>query len=82
MKDFYSISSEEGQTIYDVALQEYGDYGAVFMLMEDNPVIADLNHDLAANTKLFIRNNPDVDDVELMRYIRDKKININSRADG
>lgn len=82
MKEFYSIHTDEGQTIYDVALQEYGDYAGVFILMEDNSVITDLNHDLASNTKLLIRREPDVTDVELMRYMREEKIKVNSRADG
>ncbi|MEZ5017339.1 MAG: hypothetical protein R2800_09830 [Flavipsychrobacter sp.] len=79
--EFYTITSEEGQTIYDIAMQEYADYVGVYVLMKDNAVITDLNHNLAPGTKLLIRQSPDVNDKELMEHFRANKIKVNSRAD-
>jgi hypothetical protein len=45
-----------GQTLYDVAIQEYGHTDGVFLLLEDNEgVIDDLSEIPPAGTKLLIR---------------------------
>jgi hypothetical protein len=38
-----SIETVKGQTLMDLAIQEYGSFEAVFLILEDNPHIAGLN---------------------------------------
>lgn len=43
---------QDGQSIYDIALQLYGSLDYVVKLIEDNPSIANLNQDLLAGLEL------------------------------
>lgn len=38
-----SIKTVKGQTIMDLAIQEYGNFEATFLILEDNPHLAGLN---------------------------------------
>lgn len=48
------VKSIEGQTIYDIALQQYGCFEGVFLILEDNPTI-NLNTVLQPNTEIKIK---------------------------
>lgn len=79
MADNYTILTEVGQTLLDVAVQEYGDASSVVMLMQDNATaLPDINADLAPGTALSIRSTPEVADAELMSYFRQNKIRVNN----
>lgn len=76
--NFYQINIEQGQTIWDVAIQEYGDVMKAWIVLEDNSgVLTDLNTDLLPSMKLNIRTEIEVEDRELMKYFRTKKIHVN-----
>jgi hypothetical protein len=74
----YTINTEVGQSIWDIAVQEYGDVSAVWLLLQDNEIIADLNTILPPGTELIIRQNPIVADAELMNFFRNNKIVVNA----
>lgn len=38
-----AITTKKGQTIFDIALQEYGNAEAAFQILADNPRLAGLN---------------------------------------
>ena len=48
------VKSIEGQTIFDIALQQYGCFEGVFLIMELNPTI-NLNTVLQPNTEIKIK---------------------------
>lgn len=76
--NFYQINIEQGQTIWDVAIQEYGDAMKAWIVLEDNSgVLTDLNTDLLPSMKLNIRTEIEVEDRELMKYFRTNKIHVN-----
>lgn len=53
------IEVQHGQSIWDIALQEYGSVEAVFTLISDNPdVLTDLDVDLMPGQKLLIKGEP------------------------
>ena len=43
------------QSIWDIAIQEYGTYDAVMQLMIDNPTVCNFNSSLVPGTKLKIK---------------------------
>lgn len=48
------VKSIDGQTIFDIALQQYGCFEGVFLIMEDNPTI-NLNTVLQPETEIKIK---------------------------
>lgn len=69
------IISEYAQTIYDVAIENYGSAEGVFALMADNPdVIPDLNTTLLPGSKLQIIS-PPVNE-EMQQYLKGNKLRI------
>lgn len=77
--EMYIVKIEEGQTIWDIAIQEYGDVLMAWAILEDNATLTDLNDDLAPGTELKIRQAPTVQDKELMNYFRTNKIYVNNQ---
>ncbi len=78
--DFYTIHIEEGQSIWDIAIQEYGDPMEAWTILEDNPAtLTDLNTDLTPAMLLKIRVDHPVSDRELMKYFREQKIYVNCK---
>jgi hypothetical protein len=51
---FYYKQAEQGQNIYDLAIQEYGDIAAVFMLLEDQADL-DFVNTISTTVKLKLR---------------------------
>lgn len=73
------IISEYAQTIYDVAIENYGSAEGVFALMADNPdVIPDLNMILPPGSKLQIKT-PPVNE-EMYQYLKGNKLRIATGA--
>ena len=78
--EFYQRNIEEGQTIWDIAVQEYGDVMMAWTILEDNPVaLTDLNTDLIPGSWLKIRKEPVEDDKELMNHFRNNQIYVNCK---
>jgi len=76
----YTVPVQEGQTIKDIAAQEYGAVEGIAQLMVDNPsVISDINVDLVAGTILNIQDIgfPGFDDA-LRLLLKQKGIQVNS----
>lgn len=76
----YSKSVENGQDIFDIALQEYGDVNAVFLLFEDNQSL-DLVRLLGVGEKLKFRINiPEVviANRKKMAFYRNNKLRVNN----
>ncbi len=49
------VITQEGQNIYDIAIQEYQDAEFAFKIMADNPsIITDISQYIAPGTKLII----------------------------
>ncbi len=72
------ITTESGQTIWDIAVQEYGDVMAAWIIQEDNPsLFPDLNTDPPGNTKVKIREDYEDGDKELVNHFKLKDITIN-----
>lgn len=53
-----SIKVGNNQSIWDIAIQEYGSYDAVKQLMIDNPTKCDFENSISAGTELFISGEP------------------------
>jgi hypothetical protein len=76
--EMYEVLVEAGQSVYDIAVQEYADVSGVWLLLADNPTqCPDLNATLVPGAKIAIRQFPNVSDVELMNYFRNNKIQVN-----
>jgi hypothetical protein len=76
----YTVNIEEGQTIWDVAIQVYGDVFMAWQLVKDNAgVLVDLNTDLVPGMVLNVLVDPTVKDKELMNHFRTQKTIINCR---
>lgn len=56
MANTYNITIQQGQTLLDIALQEYGSVDGVIMLMRDNGL--ELDAELTPGTSLVVRNTP------------------------
>lgn len=63
----------QSQTIYDIAIQEYGSVDAVFSLAADNPtVVTNLNDALAPGTTVYIKT--PATDPKVLKFFTDNKI--------
>lgn len=68
-----SIVVEDRQSIYDIAIQEYGGVEGVFSLLKDNPGLTDgLNTRLTAGAKLKVKS-PAVN-VQVLNYYTENGI--------
>lgn len=50
-----TVIVKQGQTMFDIAIQEYGSVEAIGMLMEDNPQIVELTAIDLGGTKVLVR---------------------------
>lgn len=65
------VTVKNDQTIYDIAVQEYGSIEGIFWLMEDNPEL-NLQDDLVVGGQLLIRDS--VIDPELKSYLQENGV--------
>lgn len=80
--DFKTITVQEGQNIYDIAVQEYGGVDAVHLLQTDNPTkINDLNAVITVGDTLLIRKEATVERPVYMRELRKRSIKVISNQD-
>jgi hypothetical protein len=80
--DFKTITVQEGQNIYDIAVQEYGGVDAVEYLQTDNPTkIQNLNATIAVGDTLLIRKEAAVERPQYMRELRKRRIFVISNQD-
>jgi hypothetical protein len=67
------VTVGNGQSIYDIALQEGGDIAFVFLLMFDNPeTITSLDTILEPGTKLYIKRAPV--NAQMLKYYQDNEL--------
>lgn len=76
----YNIKALYGQSIFDLAQQYYGSVMYVRYIMEDNPGVDSFEYEPYAGEVFKIRLNPVVEDIETMRYYRNKGIEVNTNA--
>lgn len=78
----YEVITEEGQTIWAIALQEYGGLDGVYLLQADNPdIIRDLNAALDAGTSLKIRTSitkNEVENYDIAQHFRENGVRVNN----
>lgn len=79
MIGFYAITVQEGQSVLDISIQEYGSPEAALMLMRDN-TLTGITQTLNGGDVLQIRQAPEVANKSMMRYFRDDKIKVNSQG--
>lgn len=81
--DAKQITVEQGQSVWDIALQEYGSVSEVFRLLADNPQLTSgLNTQLAAGQKLQIQRTPSgLPDADLVEVFRRNQVKINTGDD-
>ncbi len=80
MDEFYQKQTELGQGPFDLAIQEYGNIEAVFMVLEDNPGL-DLLANVPAGTTVRFRHAPPSDvvtDGETMQFMRRNEVRVNN----
>lgn len=73
----YAITIEDGQSLIDAAIQEYGDARGIILLIQDNEV--NLADDLVAGSTLQVRLGPEtgeVPSVARMNYFRERRIRV------
>lgn len=74
MIEFYNITVKDGQSLVDLAMQEYGTVDGVLWLVQDNPeTLASMDDEPAAGTLLNIRFKPPVEDAKRLEYVRKGK---------
>lgn len=73
----FKITTAENQSIFDIAIQEYGGVEGIFLLMEDNPdVILSFNSELLPGTVLLIRKETTEEEIEaqdVQEFFRDRQ---------
>lgn len=82
--DVYNVAAEQGQNLWDIALQVYGSVSEVFRLLADNPdaLTSGLNTQLSAGLKLEVQRAPSgLPDADLVSVFRRNKVIINTGDD-
>ena len=75
----YTITTEEGQTLADISLQEYCNPDGILYLVEDNPTqLTSLNDDLVPGMVLNIRDTQTDTNQALRGYANKNGIMVNS----
>lgn len=80
MSEFYQKLVEKGQGVIDLAIQEYGNIEAVFLVLEDNPAL-DLTMNIEPGVSVKFRHDPPTDvvkDGETMKFMRENEIRVNN----
>lgn len=73
----YTVVVEDGQNVWDIAIQAYGDIGEVFRLLADNDLSID--NDLSPLQSLSIEAKvADSNHADLREYFRTKQIKVNT----
>lgn len=82
--NIYKTKVEDGQNLFDLAIQLYGDVGEVWRLMGDNAVvIPSLNTVVDAGTELKAQKEVDAPiDEAVMVWFRKNKIIVNTGFEG
>lgn len=75
-----SITVSDGMTLYDLALMAYGDAGAVFRLLDDNPGILSLDDQPEPGTVIQVTSAPVNAQVTAYYQARATRINSGSPA--
>lgn len=73
LRETYNITVEEGQNIWDLAVQEYGSIDQVFLLLKLNQLLNSLNSVPLSRDVLTILSNPKVEDNKSLSYFRGKR---------
>lgn len=79
--NFYEIIIQANQSIYDIAIQQYGHVDHVSILLEDNPAI-NHNDPLLVGNKLQIREDVSVLDEETKKYFIDNNKDVATTSNG
>ena len=82
MSECYTIVVEQGQDIFDLAIQEYGSVESLFVLLADNRAI-DLTTELASGATLQIQETPDTTDIPdlvAMKWFRNNQVRVRNNA--
>lgn len=58
------VNVADGQTLWDIALQEYGSVEGVFILMAENPFVGNINQELEPGIQLNVKSEPIAKDVK------------------
>lgn len=64
----------EGQSIFDVAIQLYGDISYIYKIIEDNPTITDIHYENLRDLEVVY----DVTSESKVKYFETNLININT----
>lgn len=73
-----TYKTTEGQSIYDLAVELYGDEAAAVLILKDNPSIGSLDAEIRNNTAIkFTAENTD-----LRRYFVSKKLTVATNDPG
>lgn len=65
------IKVQNNQTVWDIALQEYGSIDGAWILLRENPSI-DLDVDLIPGTLLLINSGPL--NIDVVNYLKEKAV--------
>jgi hypothetical protein len=65
---------QEGETLLDVAMSQYGDVAELFTILEDNPELRDVNSNLQAGDFVWIRQ--DVPGNDIINYYKRNKVEV------
>lgn len=82
MSEYYDITVEQGQDIFDIAIQEYGGVDALFVVLEDNASI-DLTTELQAGDVLSIRREPAstlISDPQSLAWFRARQVRVRNQG--
>ena len=79
---YYNIIVADGQSIWAIAVQEYGGLDGVYLLQADNPdIVRDLNETLEAGAVLKIRKSiakSDVENYDIAQHFRENGVRVNN----
>ena len=81
MQDFKKITVKEGQGLFDIAIQEYGNMAAVFLIIEDNVMVEKVDSNVYAGQLLLIRKDDPMKDVATADALSQSGVSVSSITD-
>lgn len=79
---YFNRHTEQGQNLYDLAIQEYGSVAEIFLLLSENPNL-DINEKITPNTSFQVAKKlpNNIFNAELAEVFRESNIIINTGDD-
>jgi hypothetical protein len=75
-RTYREVRVVRGQSLFDLAIQEYGSVEEVYRLLDDNPEVITVDAELMPGSILKVQERPQLEDERTMNYFRTRNLKV------